>query len=158
MTAICVYGLWHLGLVTAACLAEAGFEVRASDPDPARMRDLIAGTLPLYEPGLEDLIAAGKASGKLRFEPDPSPRETHDADIPWYWFIGGLIVIAVVEVVVKVISDDLATQVSNDNGERLALGSYPPSSILWGGNGAFQVQDVGVDGALYARGVIALGG
>jgi UDPglucose 6-dehydrogenase len=52
MAAICVYGLWHLGLVTAACLAEAGFDVRASDPDPARMRDLQRRqALPIYEPG-----------------------------------------------------------------------------------------------------------
>ncbi len=72
MTAICVYGLWHLGLVTAACLAEAGFDVRAADPDPTRMRDLAAGRLPLYEPGLEELIAAGKTAGKLRFVADPA--------------------------------------------------------------------------------------
>lgn len=82
MTAICVYGLWHLGLVTAACLAEAGFEVRASDPDPARMRDLAAGRLPLYEPGLEDLIAAGKDAGKFRFVADPAAA-ARGADIVW---------------------------------------------------------------------------
>lgn len=82
MTAICVYGLWHLGLVTAACLAEAGFEVGASDPDPARMRDLLAGRLPLYEPGLEELVAAGRASGKLRFAADPA-EAVRGAEIVW---------------------------------------------------------------------------
>jgi UDPglucose 6-dehydrogenase len=82
MTAICVYGLWHLGLVTSACLAEAGFDVRASDPDPARMQELLAGKLPLYEPGLEELIAAGRASGKFRFVADPA-EAAKDADIVW---------------------------------------------------------------------------
>lgn len=82
MTAICVYGLWHLGLVTAACLAEAGFDVRASDPDPARMRELLAGKLPVYEPGLEELITAGKASGKLRFAADRAAA-ARGADIVW---------------------------------------------------------------------------
>ena len=82
MTAICVYGLWHLGLVTSACLAEAGFEVRASDPDPARMQALLAGKLPIYEPGLEELIAAGKASGQFRFVADPAAG-ARGADIVW---------------------------------------------------------------------------
>ncbi len=82
MTAICVYGLWHLGLVTSACLAEAGFDVRASDPDPRRMEELLAGTLPIYEPGLEELIAAGRAAGKYRFVADPKEAAA-GADIVW---------------------------------------------------------------------------
>ena len=82
MTAICVYGLWHLGLVTSACLAEAGFEVRASDPDPARMQDLLSGKLPLYEPGLEELIAAGKSAGKYRLVADPG-EAAKGAEIVW---------------------------------------------------------------------------
>src|SRR6185436_12004600 len=79
---ICVYGLWHLGLVTSACLAEAGFDVCATDPDPARMNELIAGKLPIYEPGLEELIAAGKASGKYRFVADLAAAVA-GADIVW---------------------------------------------------------------------------
>lgn len=82
MTAICVYGLWHLGLVTSACLAEAGFDVRASDPDPARMQELFAGKLPIYEPGLEELIAAGKAAGTYRLVADPAAA-AKGADIVW---------------------------------------------------------------------------
>jgi UDPglucose 6-dehydrogenase len=82
MTAICVYGLWHLGLVTAACLAEAGFDVRASDPDPARMRELLAGKLPIYEPGLDELIAAGKAAGTFRFVAEPA-EAARGAEIVW---------------------------------------------------------------------------
>ena len=82
MTSICVYGLWHLGLVTAACLAEAGFAVRATDPDPARMQDLLAGKLPVYEPGLEELIGAGRAAGTYRFVAEPA-EAVAGADIVW---------------------------------------------------------------------------
>jgi UDPglucose 6-dehydrogenase len=82
MTTICVYGLWHLGLVTSACLAEAGFAVRATDPDPARMKELFAGALPVYEPGLEDLIGAGRVAGTYRFVAEPE-EAVAGADIVW---------------------------------------------------------------------------
>lgn len=96
--------------------------------------------------------AACYADGALYFAPDPSPKETHEADIPWYWFFGGLIVIAVVEIVVKVLSDDIAAQIGNDNAERLAFGKYPPSSILWGGSHVIAVTSVGVNDAMFVRG------
>ncbi|HEY7609063.1 MAG TPA: nucleotide sugar dehydrogenase [Alphaproteobacteria bacterium] len=82
MTAICVYGLWHLGLVTSACLAEAGFAVNATDPHPARMSELVAGRLPIYEPGLEQLIAAGRAAGTYRFVAEPKDAVA-GADLVW---------------------------------------------------------------------------
>jgi len=67
---VCVYGLWHLGAVTAACLAAAGHEVRGLDPDPKRIDDFRHGQPPLLEPGLESLLVAGLDSGKLQFLDD----------------------------------------------------------------------------------------
>jgi UDPglucose 6-dehydrogenase len=64
-----VLGLWHLGCVTAACLAEAGFEVVGVDPDPTVVEPLRAARPPVAEPGLQELIAAGQREGRLRFEP-----------------------------------------------------------------------------------------
>ncbi len=64
-----VLGLWHLGSVTAACLAEAGNEVIGIDPDPAVVAGLAAGRPPVYEPGLAELIARG--AERLRFSADP---------------------------------------------------------------------------------------
>ena len=64
---ICVFGLWHLGCVTAACLADAGFEVTGLDLDPKIIAALKIGRAPLYEPGLIDLIQKGIASGNLSF-------------------------------------------------------------------------------------------
>src|SRR3984885_5599241 len=52
-----VVGLWHLGCVTAACLADAGSQVIGVDPDPAVIHGLLAGHPPVSEPGLEALIA-----------------------------------------------------------------------------------------------------
>jgi UDPglucose 6-dehydrogenase len=62
-----VLGLWHLGSVTAACLAEGGFEVVGLDPDPEVVADLAAGRPPVAEPGLAELIGTDIAEGTLRF-------------------------------------------------------------------------------------------
>jgi UDPglucose 6-dehydrogenase len=64
-----VIGLWHLGSVTAACLAEADHEVIAVDPDSAVVADLAAGRPPVSEPGLAELLAGNAA--RLRFTTDP---------------------------------------------------------------------------------------
>ena len=55
---VCVLGLWHLGTVTAACLAAAGHRVTGVDFDATVVDRLRAGKAPLFEPGLDDLIAA----------------------------------------------------------------------------------------------------
>jgi UDPglucose 6-dehydrogenase len=67
---IAVLGLWHLGSVTAACLAAAGHSVTGVDPDPAVVDGLAAGTPPIAEPGLAALVASGLASGALHFTTD----------------------------------------------------------------------------------------
>ncbi len=64
---IAVVGLWHLGSVTAACLAHKGFEVIAYDPDPKIVDDLNQGILPVSEPGLADLVKAGLDHRRLVF-------------------------------------------------------------------------------------------
>lgn len=64
---ICVQGLWHLGSVTAACLASVGHDVVGLDADVATIDALSKGKAPLSEPGLDDLISQGIAEGKLRF-------------------------------------------------------------------------------------------
>lgn len=81
---VCVFGLWHLGCVTAACLADAGHQVVALDPDPERVAQLRLGKPPLFEPGLAELIAKGVAAGRLRFETNPAV--VSDADVLWVTF------------------------------------------------------------------------
>jgi UDPglucose 6-dehydrogenase len=67
---VCVQGLWHLGAVTAACLASVGHDVVGLDPDSTTIAGLNAGKAPLFEPGLDELLSAGVDSGHLRFTTD----------------------------------------------------------------------------------------
>ena len=60
-----VVGLWHQGVVGAACLADLGFDVIGVDGDAARIGKLQQGRAPLFEPGLDELVAKGIGSGKL---------------------------------------------------------------------------------------------
>ena len=64
---VCVQGLWHLGSVTAACLASVGHDVLGLDADVKTVKNLSWGKAPLFEPGLDDLLQAGIDQGKLKF-------------------------------------------------------------------------------------------
>jgi UDPglucose 6-dehydrogenase len=65
---IAVFGAGYIGLVTAACLAELGHTVAVRDIQPERVRLLRAGEVPIYEPGLGELIA--RNAGRLAFTAD----------------------------------------------------------------------------------------
>lgn len=79
---VCVLGLWHLGTVTAACLAAGGHTVCGLDFDETVVADLSVGKAPLFEPGLDDLVNAGLASGRLRFTGDVKSAVSN-ADVIW---------------------------------------------------------------------------
>ena len=79
---ICVLGLWHLGTVTAACLASQGHSVVGLDFDEETIRQLQAGCPPLFEPGLEALIQDGLKDRYLSFTSDLSTA-LKDAEIIW---------------------------------------------------------------------------
>ena len=64
---ISVLGTGYLGATHAACMAELGFEVLGLDVDKAKVDLLASGTIPFYEPGLDELLAKHVASGRLRF-------------------------------------------------------------------------------------------
>ncbi len=64
---VSIFGAGYVGLSFAACLAEAGHEVLCADADAARIEGLQQGQMPLHEPGLEALVAAGLAASTLRF-------------------------------------------------------------------------------------------
>ena len=79
---ICVLGLWHLGTVTAACLASAKHQVVGLDFDEETIRQLQEGHPPLLEPGLEDLVNAGLKERSLRFTTDIA-KAVKETDIIW---------------------------------------------------------------------------
>src|SRR5437879_1509088 len=66
---IAVVGLWHLGCVAAASLARLGHTVRATDFDAGTLGSLLRGVLPVYEPGLAELIDEQMGNGRLDFLP-----------------------------------------------------------------------------------------
>ncbi len=80
-----VYGLWHLGCVTAACLAAVGNEVVGLEPDEDVVRGLREGRPPLEEPGLAERIAAGLAAGRLSFTTDAASA-LRGAEVVWLAF------------------------------------------------------------------------
>jgi UDPglucose 6-dehydrogenase len=82
---VAVLGLWHLGPVTAACMAAAGHRVMAFDPDPAIVAALAASRPPVAEPGLAALITQGIQSGTLSFTTDRA-HAVRQADVVWVTF------------------------------------------------------------------------
>ena len=82
---VTVYGLGHLGGVTAACLAGAGHDVVGLDPDEDVVRGLGSGRPRIDEPGLADRIALGLRAGRLSFTSEPQ-QALRDAEVLWVAF------------------------------------------------------------------------
>src|SRR5512141_2375232 len=70
---ITIFGTGYVGLVTGACLAEVGNDVVCIDVDAAKIARLEAGEIPIFEPGLDELVAANRKTGRLRFTTDAVP-------------------------------------------------------------------------------------
>src|SRR5438128_1176132 len=67
---ISVIGCGYVGLVTGACLAEAGHEVMCTDIDAARIAQLKAGGVPIYEEHLEEVLASARKAGRISYTAD----------------------------------------------------------------------------------------
>jgi UDPglucose 6-dehydrogenase len=75
---VCVIGIWHLGAVNAAGFAEKGYTVLGLEFDKKKAASLQKGAPPLFEPGLEEMMAKYLKKGTLRFTSDP--RAVRDSD------------------------------------------------------------------------------
>ena len=67
---ICMVGTGYVGLVTGAALADLGMNVICVDKDESKIAALAGGVIPIYEPGLEELVARNERKGRLRFTTD----------------------------------------------------------------------------------------
>ena len=82
---VTVFGTGYVGLVTGSCLAEVGNQVVCVDIDAAKVEGLNRGVIPIYEPGLEEMVLANHASGRIAFTTEAQTSIAH----------GDIIIIAV---------------------------------------------------------------
>ena len=67
---ISIFGTGYVGVVTGACLAEAGHEIYCVDVDQEKIDLLNSGQIPIYEPGLKDLVSRNLAAERIHFSTD----------------------------------------------------------------------------------------
>ncbi len=77
---ICMIGAGYVGLVSAACFSEFGWNVTCVDKDKSRLAELESGKSPIYEPGLDDLLARNMSAERLVFTGELEPA-VKNADI-----------------------------------------------------------------------------
>lgn len=77
---VCVVGTGYVGLVTGACLADVGHQVTCVDTDRTKISGLLKREMPIYEPGLDDVVSRNAEVGRLRFSTD-LPGAAADADV-----------------------------------------------------------------------------
>ncbi|HEY5851213.1 MAG TPA: UDP-glucose/GDP-mannose dehydrogenase family protein [Lysobacter sp.] len=74
---VTIFGTGYVGLVTGTCLADVGHDVVCVDIDQAKVDGLNNGVIPIYEPGLEPMVKANHAAGRLRFTTDAEAAVGH---------------------------------------------------------------------------------
>ncbi len=77
---VTMIGTGYVGLVSGACFADFGHDVTCVDKDKGKIAAIERGDMPIYEPGLSDLVGANKRAGRLKFTTDlPSAVKGADA-------------------------------------------------------------------------------
>ncbi|ALN58051.1 udp-glucose 6-dehydrogenase [Lysobacter enzymogenes] len=74
---VTIFGTGYVGLVTGTCLADVGHDVVCVDIDQAKVEGLNRGAIPIYEPGLEPMVKANHAAGRLHFTTDAAGAIAH---------------------------------------------------------------------------------
>ncbi len=74
---VTIFGSGYVGLVTGTCFADAGNDVVCVDIDAERVAQLQRGEVPIYEPGLDEMLSFNQEEGRLRFTTDPAEGVHH---------------------------------------------------------------------------------
>ena len=80
MKKVAVFGMGYVGCVTACCLSQDGHQVIGVDVDPGKVAEINAGSSPITEPGLDELIESQTRAGRLQATTDPE-RAVHESDM-----------------------------------------------------------------------------
>jgi UDPglucose 6-dehydrogenase len=133
---IAVIGTGYVGLVTSTCLAESGNDVVGIDKDAAKIARLEAGLLPIYEPGLLELVQRNRRDGRLNFTTD-LPQGIADArlifiavgtppgpdgapDLGAVWAVGDAIAAAATEPKIVILKSTVPVGTNRQLAQRLA--------------------------------------
>jgi hypothetical protein len=113
--------------------------------------DLGAGISMTYWVSSRPRLVFDADTASISFVADPNPTSGHDADVPWWFYLGGVIVAGITELVVTVI----ANGISNALGSRLGsvgLAAWAGASVHWPGVRGMAVDDAVLDGCLRVSG------
>ena len=142
---ITMIGSGYVGLVSGACFADFGHDVMCVDKDAGKIDALKAGRMPIYEPGLDQLVAANVAAGRLSFTTDlssgvagadavfiavgtPSRRGDGHADLSYVYAATEEIAVAVTGPTVVVTKSTVPVG-TGDEVERILRGKRPDMDV-----------------------------
>jgi UDPglucose 6-dehydrogenase len=156
---IAVVGTGYVGLVTSTCLAESGNEVLGIDKDARKVQTLEAGGLPIYEPGLLELVQRNRREGRLSFTTDLGAGVRHArlifiavgtpqgpdgaADLSALWAVGDAIAAALEGPGVVIIKSTVPVGTNHQLAERLAARARHPVQVA--SNPEFLKEGAAVD-------------
>src|SRR5436190_18927091 len=156
---IAMVGTGYVGLVTGTCFAESGNEVVCIDKDAGKIARLEAGQLPIYEPGLLELVQRNRREGRLGFTTDLAagvqgarlvfiavgtpPKPDGEPDLGAVWAVGDGIAAAAREPKIVIIKSTVPVGTNRRLAERLAAKTKVPHEVA--SNPEFLKEGAAVD-------------
>lgn len=116
--------------------------------------DLKAGITMKFWINTKNPAVYNAESKAIAFLPDRNPDSRHEADIPWYLSFLGLLVKPIVELVVKLVADEIAKSLTRQAGEKISLTRNPPTSIHWVETRTLNVQAAAVHQGFFMQGTL----
>jgi UDPglucose 6-dehydrogenase len=156
---IAIVGTGYVGLVTSTCLAESGNDVVGIDKDAAKIARLEAGQLPIYEPGLLELVQRNRREDRLKFTTDfaagiskaqlifiavgTPPGPDGEPDLSAVWAVGDAVAATAKDSKIVILKSTVPVGTNQKLAERLAAKSQVPHDVA--SNPEFLKEGAAVD-------------